>query len=120
MYEEAEFLIKESYDNKDGSYELYNLIQRNKGKSNKNLLETTNFDKKIKLKQMRRTWEFTRPSSMIFKIIETMVYVVISQTQNLIYLSMMMSMYMNAGIISIPYPISLFGYALIEETRPRK
>ena len=31
-----------------------------------------------------------------------------------------MSMYMNAGIISIVYPISLFGYALIEETRPDK
>lgn len=33
---------------------------------------------------------------------------------------MMLSMYMNAGLISIVYPISLFGFALIEETRPRK
>jgi hypothetical protein len=29
-------------------------------------------------------------------------------------------MYKNAGIISIPYPIAVFGYALLEETRPRK
>jgi hypothetical protein len=93
---------------------------KNKGKSDKNLLETTNFDKKIKLKQMKRTWEFTRPLSMFFKILETIFYMGISHTQNLIYLSMMLSMYMNAGLISIPYPISLFGYALIEETRPKK
>ena len=29
-------------------------------------------------------------------------------------------MYQNAGIISLPYPIMVFGYALIEETRPKK
>jgi len=27
-------------------------------------------------------------------------------------------MYQNAGIISIFYPISVFGYAMLEETRP--
>ena len=26
---------------------------------------------------------------------------------------------MNAGLISIVYPFSIFGYALLEETRPR-
>ena len=91
--------------------------KKNKGK---NLLEITQFDQKIKLKKMTRTWEFTRPGSMILKIFETFFYICISHTQNLVYLSMLMSMYMNAGLISIVYPISLFGYALIEETRPRK
>ena len=57
---------------------------------------------------------------MILKIFETLFYIGISNTQNLVYLSMLMSMYMNAGIISIVYPIALFGFALIEETRPRK
>ena len=57
---------------------------------------------------------------MILKIFETFFYIGISNTQNLVYLSMIMSMYMNAGLISIVYPIALFGYALIEETRPRK
>ena len=50
MFEEAEEIIKQHYDNKDGAYDLYNLIQENKSKTNKNLLEATNFDKKIKLK----------------------------------------------------------------------
>jgi hypothetical protein len=34
-------------------------------------------------------------------------------------MAMMLSMYMNAGLISIFYPFSVFGYALLEETRPR-
>ena len=33
---------------------------------------------------------------------------------------MILSMYMNAGMISLIYPIAVFGYAMIEETRPRK
>jgi hypothetical protein len=80
MYEEARYLIQHAYDNRDGVYELYNLMAKNKGKSNKNLLEATNFDKKIKLRQMHRTWEFTRPISMIQKILETFFYIGISQT----------------------------------------
>jgi len=28
-------------------------------------------------------------------------------------------MYENAGLISLIYPLSIFGYALLEETRPR-
>ncbi len=33
---------------------------------------------------------------------------------------MIISMYFNAGLISLIYPISVFGYALVEETRPNK
>jgi len=95
-------------------------MQRTKNKTNTNLLSVTGFDKKIKLKKMSRTWEFTRTWSMIFKLFETFACIIISNTQCWIYLSMIMSMYMNAGLISIVYPVSLFGYALIEETRPRK
>ena len=56
---------------------------------------------------------------MILKLNETFFYMIISNTQNLIYLSMMYSMYENAGLISLIYPLSIFGYALLEETRPR-
>jgi hypothetical protein len=56
---------------------------------------------------------------MCHKLLETFFYMIISNTQNLIYLSMIFSMYANAGLLSIIYPISLFGYALIEE-RPRR
>ena len=33
---------------------------------------------------------------------------------------MMYSMYMNAGLLSLVYPFSIFGYALLEETRPKR
>ena len=32
---------------------------------------------------------------------------------------MMFGMYENAGLISIIYPMAIFGYALLEETRPK-
>jgi len=69
---------------------------------------------------MPNTWAFTRPYSMFFKILETIAYIIISNTESLSYLAMMLSMFTNAGLISIVYPVSIFGSALLEETRPRK
>lgn len=79
----------------------------------------TSCHQRIKLKNMPNTWAFTRPTSMFFKILETLVYIIISNTDYLIYLAMMLSIFTNAGLISIVYPISIFGFALLEETRPR-
>ena len=56
---------------------------------------------------------------MFFKLVETWFYILISNTQNLIYLCMIWSMYMNAGLIALFYPLAVFGYAMLEETRPR-
>lgn len=78
----------------------------------------TKFDEKIKLKEMPLTWQFTRMNSLIFKYIELFFYAIISNTDYIIYFSMMGSMYQSAGFISLLFPILIFGYALIEETRP--
>jgi len=56
---------------------------------------------------------------MTFKLLETFFYVMISNTETCLYLSMMFAMFVNAGLISVIYPLSMFGYALLEETRPR-
>jgi hypothetical protein len=80
----------------------------------------TGIEKKIKLNQMPITWNFTRPWALTIRLIETIFYIWISQTQNLIYLSMIFSMFQNAGLISIIYPIMVFGFGLIEEVRPKK
>lgn len=91
-----------------------------------NLLDMTKDDegigitKKIKIRQLSRVWAFTRTTNMLHHIFETIIYMIISNTQNLIYFSMIASMYTNAGLISLPYPIAVFGYAVMEETRPRK
>ena len=68
---------------------------------------------------MQRTWAFTRPLSMLFKYLEVLGYIVISNTQAMVYLTMMWSMYVNAGLVSIIYPFSIFAYAMLEENRPR-
>lgn len=68
---------------------------------------------------MPNTWKFTRRSSMLFKYIETFFYALISNTDYIIYFAMMGSMYQSAGFISMLFPILIFGYSLIEETRPR-
>lgn len=66
------------------------------------------------------SWDFTRSLPMMFHLIETFYYMLISQSQTIIYFSMIFSMYMNAGFISLPYPIAVFGWALLEERRPGK
>lgn len=119
MYDEAKDIIRRKYDNKNGAKDLMVLIKQAQGQKGKKILEITRFDRKIKLNMMPRTWAFTRPGSMIMKNIEVLFYVIISNTQMLIYFCMMYSMFQNAGLISLIYPFSVFGYALLEETRPR-
>lgn len=55
---------------------------------------------------------------MLLHFVETFFYILISQSQNIIYFAMIFSMYENAGLISMFYPIAVFGWALLEETRP--
>ena len=74
----------------------------------------------MKLKDMPITWEFTRPSAMALRLTETLVYICVSNTHNFIYLAMVFNMYINAGLLSLFYPIMAFGRGMLEETRPRK
>ena len=84
------------------------------------LLQITNMDKKIKLKDMRRTWEFTRPLAMVLRLAETFIYICVSNTHTLIYAAMIFSMFSNAGLLSLFYPIMVFGKGMLEESRPSK
>jgi len=67
---------------------------------------------------MKKTWEFTRNSSMFFRYIECFFYIIISCTDTLTYFAMIFSMYTNAGLVTIFYPIVIFGFALLNEIRP--
>ena len=55
---------------------------------------------------------------MIGKILLTLFAILISKIQYLIYAFMILSTYENAGLITICYPFMIFGWALLEETRP--
>ena len=125
MLDEALFLIEQHYDDLEGK-EMLQKLQEAKvhftspGSGSKKLLKKSNLDSKIKLQHMPRTWAFTRPCSMCLRLIESWFYVLISNTQNIIYLSMIFSMFQNSGFISLIYPFLVFGYAILEETRPNK
>ena len=69
---------------------------------------------------MTRTWEFTRPITMLERLFETFFYFCISKISYLIYLMMIYSTFENAGLITIIYPFMIFGWALLNETRPSK
>jgi len=120
MLEDARYLIRERYDNRIGINDLQALISKSKTSLKKSLLQMTDLESQIKLKQLPNSWKFTRPFSMLFKLLETLFQVIISNTASLIYGCCIMSMYQNAGLIGLVYPFSIFGYALLEETRPRK
>ena len=75
-------------------------------------------DTKLKLKDMARSWEFTRTCSMIQRISYTLFLIMISKMQYIIYICMIFSTFENAGLITITYPFMIFGFALLEETRP--
>jgi hypothetical protein len=44
----------------------------------------------------------------------------LSQAAAISYFFMILSMILNAGLVSIIYPFAVFGYALMEEGRPGK
>ena len=74
----------------------------------------------MKLSDLRQTKLFCKWSHVMSRQIASIVKAVISNTATIAYCCMLLSMYTNAGIIAIIYPIMVFGYALLEETRPGK
>ena len=60
MMEDAEFLIKDKYDNKEGAKAMQRLLNKSKESKSTDFLklakEDYDFDRKIKLTHMTRTW----------------------------------------------------------------
>jgi hypothetical protein len=78
MQVEAKEIIKNYYDHLEGSKELSLLLFQSKSKGTQSILSLTNFDKRIKLNQMTKTWEFTRSFAMVIRYFETFFYILIS------------------------------------------
>lgn len=78
MDKEGEDIIKQYLDNKEGTKMIHNLLLKSKNKKDVNLLEMTGIEKKIKLKNMTITWNFTRTWPMVIRMVETMFYIFIS------------------------------------------
>lgn len=120
MRAEALELVSRRYDLAEGREELYAILRRRelKGKAAKTLIEFTDLEKHYKLSRMPKTFEFIKSSNLALHYLELFFQIIITQTQNLVYLAMLFSMWQNTGIISFFYPCAVFGYALLEETRP--
>ena len=48
------------------------------------------------------------------------VEILSTYSQYLCYFFMLLSMMINAGLVSIIYPLSVFGFAMMEETSPKR
>lgn len=69
---------------------------------------------------MPETSEFIKFDRITVSVFESMLMALLSQAAALSYFFMILSMILNAGLVSIIYPFAVFGYALMEEGRPGK
>lgn len=69
---------------------------------------------------MPETCEFVKFSRISISLLGIIPKALISKMAVLAYLFMIISMITNAGFISILYPFMVFGYALMEEGRPKR
>jgi hypothetical protein len=83
------------------------------------MLEDKDF-KGLKLADFPKTLEETKIGNMIKANIMAFAEVIASNFSLIAYLFMILSMFVTAGIVSLVYPFAVFGYALMEESRPGK
>ena len=72
----------------------------------------------ISLDDMPETKEFVKFSRLWISFVGMIPKALISKMGVIAYAFMIYSMISNAGLISILYPLTVFGYALMEEGRP--
>lgn len=69
---------------------------------------------------MKRTMRFSKFSKVINAYLRLLIEIFVTYSDSVCYILMIVSMMKNAGLISILYPMVVFGYALMEEVNPRK
>jgi hypothetical protein len=82
-------------------------------------LEDTDIDN-IKFQDMPRTSNFMNFKNLFASWMKLIFQIFLCNLDFFVYLCMIYSMMQNAGLISIIYPFSVFGYALLEEIRPTR
>lgn len=105
-----------------GKFTIYSKLERRmlsdiRDIKKKNIFEELN---DIDIKEMRRTQDQLRFSKIVTAYIRLMFEIVATYSDSICYILMIVSMMKNAGLISIMYPLVVFGYSLMEEINPRK
>ena len=75
---------------------------------------------KLNLEDLRQTNSYCKFSNILPRQWAAVFRAIISNTALISYICMLMSLYTNAGLVALLYPFAVFGYALLEETRPGK
>lgn len=105
-----------------GKFTIYSKLERRmlsdiRDIKKKNIFEELN---DIDIKEMRRTQDQLRFSKIVTAYIRLMFEIIATYSDSICYILMIVSMMKNAGLISILYPLVVFGYSLMEEINPRK
>jgi hypothetical protein len=74
----------------------------------------------IDIKDMRRTRDLIKCSNLFKSYLGLIIEIIVTYSDYICYMFMIISMMKNAGLISIIYPMIVFGYALMEEVNPKK
>lgn len=74
----------------------------------------------IDIKDMKRTKELVSFTKVLQAYIRLLIEIMVSYSDSVCYILMLVSMMKNAGLISLFYPLVVFGYALLEEINPKK
>lgn len=64
--------------------------------------------------------QYKKFSRIIYEFLKLISKIIISNTIVFCYLFMILAHIFNGTLLSLVYPISIFAYALLEETRPSK
>lgn len=69
---------------------------------------------------MKRTYNYVKCGNLTVRFLGLFLEIITSYSEMVCYFFMIMSMMKNAGLISIIYPFAVFGYALMQEMKPKK
>lgn len=74
----------------------------------------------LQLKDMKRTQDFMKFGQVASGYFSLIFQIFATYSDSLCYLLMIISMMKNAGLVSLIYPVVVFGFAIMEEINPKK
>jgi hypothetical protein len=72
------------------------------------------------LQNMKYTKKFISCGNLTIRYLSLFMEILITYSEYLCYFFMIVSMMVSAGLLTLFYPLIVFGYALLEETTPSK
>jgi hypothetical protein len=96
------------------------LLKDYKWKHDHEKIELSNEElKEVKAKEDYNINQLKKVYFLIYESIKLAAKIIVSNTENLWYLFMIIAHIENGTLLSMVYPISIFAYALLEESRPK-